>query len=370
MKQKYLFFIFFGVFFLLILFALVFIKKSTAPLQKNSQELKTQQTVSQFQYQQSTSSRNYNNQTQQPPNSYLTPTKKPSLSILPFNNIANLRGGPGLVKNDATPTPTKTPLSAFSSALNNIYGKPVDQTVAPAPQRPKTSPTPTPDSMKSFINALDALFSGFSNSKADMSTSITDESGQQLPDQSTKTLLQSQEVPIDKVYYSQCNGEYDNYPLPGGCTICKAGCGPTSISMILSSYIDKKFTPSGVVDLYKQSGLELGCKGSTVGDAQQILEQNGMKTTDLLYYGETPTQEVINDLKSYLQYGWTMFMLAKFCPKGCGHFFWIVDIDNNNNVWTYDPGYGNIDGKKIVPLNESSLNPPAHYYVAFGVKKQ
>lgn len=173
----------------------------------------------------------------------------------------------------------------------------------------------------------------------------------------------------NRVYYSQCNGEYDTYPLHGGCTVCKAGCGQTSVAMILSSYVDKKFTPSAVVELYKQNGLESGCKGSTIADAQQILEQNGMKTTDILYYGEMPTEEVINDLRSYIQYGWTMFMLAKFCPKGCGHFFWIVDVDDNNNVWTYDPKYGNIDGKKIVPLNETSLNPPAQYYAAFGVRK-
>jgi len=63
------------------------------------------------------------------------------------------------------------------------------------------------------------------------------------------------------VYYSQCSGSYDNYPLPGGCTECKAGCGPTSVSMILSSYVDKKYTPPEVIDGYNKAGMYIGCSG-------------------------------------------------------------------------------------------------------------
>ncbi len=360
MKQKYLFFIFFGVLFFLILLALLLTQKMGNRSQNNIRELKPQSKHSENQIQNQASSPFVNRYDQQQ-NSYpsLTPTN-PSFPTT-ASQLGNI---------PPSPTPTKTPLSVFTSALNNIYGGPVSQTVTIFPQRPKTTPVPTPDPMKSFINALDALFSGFSNSKVDLPSTIDDGSGQKLPEQLTKETTTQQGAPSEKVYYSQCNGGYDSYPLPGGCNMCRAGCGPTSVAMILSSYIDKKFTPPAVVDLYAQNGFEAGCDGTTVGDAQMILEQNGMKTTDLLYYGETPTEEVLNDLKSYLQYGWTMFMLAKFCPKGCGHFFWIVDVDSNNNVWTYDPSYGNLYGTKIVPLNETSLNPPAQYYVAFGVKKQ
>ncbi len=232
----------------------------------------------------------------------------------------------------------------------------------------KDSQSVEPDPRKAFNEFLGIVFGQNIGSLQQSSFYPPDKSGSS--NLSSTNANKTSEKPQNLIYYSQCNDNYDNYPLPGGCNICKAGCGPTSVAMILSSYIDKKFTPSVVANLYKQNGLTAGCKGSTVGNAQQILEQNGMKTTDLLYYGETPTEEVVNDLKSYMQYGWTIYMLAKFCPKGCGHFFWIVDVDDNNNVWTYDPGYGNIDGKKIVPLNETSLNPPAKYYVAFGVRKQ
>src|SRR3989338_7373373 len=34
------------------------------------------------------------------------------------------------------------------------------------------------------------------------------------------------------VYYSQCQGSYDSYPLATGCNVCQAGCGPVTVSMI------------------------------------------------------------------------------------------------------------------------------------------
>lgn len=178
------------------------------------------------------------------------------------------------------------------------------------------------------------------------------------------TKSQSSVPPQSLVYYPQCNGPYDNDSMPNGCNFCAAGCGPASVAMILSSYIDKKFDPPTVLDLYKQSGLTAGCQGSTIVAAQQILNQNGVKTTDILYYEDSSTEETVQDFKNYLKNGWTMYTLVKYDPKW-GHFFWIVDVDNNNNVWAYDPG----DGTKPVPLNESNVSPSPRYYLAIGVKK-
>lgn len=166
------------------------------------------------------------------------------------------------------------------------------------------------------------------------------------------------------VYYPQCKGPYDKILLPGGCNLCAAGCGPTSVAMILSSYIDKKFTPPTVVNLYKENGLTAGCQGTTIVDGQTILSQNGLKTTDILYYGDSSTQEAVQDMKNYLDNGWTMLTLVKYDPKW-GHYYWVIDVDQNNNVWAYDPA----DGTKPVPLNESNVSPSPKYYLAIGVKK-
>ena len=39
-------------------------------------------------------------------------------------------------------------------------------------------------------------------------------------------------------YYAQC-GDQGSLPLPDGGTLCSAGCGPTTVAMISSSYMDK-----------------------------------------------------------------------------------------------------------------------------------
>ena len=44
-------------------------------------------------------------------------------------------------------------------------------------------------------------------------------------------------------------------------------------------------------------------------------------------------------VKNYQNYGWTFFALANFCKNGCGHYFWIIKIDENLNIWAYDPAY-------------------------------
>ena len=67
--------------------------------------------------------------------------------------------------------------------------------------------------------------------------------------------------PSGLVYYPQCSGPYDNYNLPSGCTLCQAGCGPTTVAMMLASYVNKNINPPAVVDFYKNKRYLLGCAG-------------------------------------------------------------------------------------------------------------
>ena len=167
-------------------------------------------------------------------------------------------------------------------------------------------------------------------------------------------------------YYSQCGDPYGNLALPGGCTLCRAGCGPTTASMILSSKVDASYTPQKLIDLYKQNGYQLDCDGSYYLNAKSIIEQYGVQTSDLIFYSPTPVSgsKIINDVKSYVQAGWTIFALANFgCSTGqCGHFFWIVDVDSQNNILAFDPFYGRFE----IPYNESARDPS--YKLGFGVR--
>lgn len=323
MKQKYLIFIAFGILFVLIIGISLLSKGS---LTNTSQTTKT----------------------------LLPPT-------LAFSNSNKQSPSFTVSSPPLVPSPTKTPLSSFTSSLNTLYGNPNNQKPAISDTRTKTSkkinsaPTPTPDPLKNFLHALNTMFS-FSNTPSLLTS--------QSPSPPTEQNVVSTSGLGEKVYYPQCNGPYDNSPMPNGCNICNAGCGPTSVAMILSSYIDTKYDPPTVVNLYGESGFEAGCKGSTIVSAQQILSQNGMKTTDINYYGNSSFDETVNDFKQYLNSGWTLLTLVKYAPDW-GHFYWVVDVDENNTIWAYDPG----DAKRPVPLNENSVEPAAKYMLAIGVKK-
>jgi len=169
------------------------------------------------------------------------------------------------------------------------------------------------------------------------------------------------------IYYPQCDGPYDDYPLTESCSICRGGCGPTTVAMILSSFIDTKYTPPEVVDIYKSVG-GAGC-GTGLGVAKGTLSSHGVKTSDyILPYSATKyiAEDVIDDFRSYLDNGWTIFALASYCEAGCGHYFWITDIDEEGNIYAFDPYYGT---NSTPPINENSRYPFPKYIAAFGVKK-
>lgn len=170
------------------------------------------------------------------------------------------------------------------------------------------------------------------------------------------------------VYYSQCQGSYDDYPLAPGCDVCQAGCGPVTVSMILSSYIDQKYTPPEVVEIYKSNGWA-AC-GTGLSYAKSVLTSRGVKTSDYIvpFSGyEYSIEEVRDDFKSYLDNGWTIFVLAWFKPnQGYGHYFWVTGIDENGNVLAYDPYYG---AGQSAPINQNVRYPLPKYAAAFAVKK-
>lgn len=191
--------------------------------------------------------------------------------------------------------------------------------------------------------------------------------------------------PAGYKYYAQCGmgpgqtKDYSEYPLPNGCSICKAGCGPSTVSMIISSLANTYWEPDKVVDYYRShpdpitnrpTSFYAGCDGSGYSDAKKAIDEIGgkfgLRTGSLRVYQNQPIDQVASDFKNILASGWTIFALANYCEGGCGHFFWIIDIDENNQVWAYDPYYGR---REAPPINENRYYPFPKYRVAFGVRK-
>lgn len=170
-------------------------------------------------------------------------------------------------------------------------------------------------------------------------------------------------------YYSQCSGPYDELPLPNGCTICEAGCGPTSVAMILSSYIDKSLTPPKTIDLMAKGGVRIGCYGSYISEIYDYLSERGdLKVSDYIIpsEGKLSEKEIAKDLKGYTKAGWTIFVLANFKTDGGGHYFWVTDVNDNGEILAYDPYYGK---QQTPPINENRYSPAPYYRYAFAIKK-
>ena len=68
---------------------------------------------------------------------------------------------------------------------------------------------------------------------------------------------------VGYIHFAQCGnppsgtGDYGSTPLPSGCTLCKAGCGPTAVAMIVASLVDRSINPPRIVDHYRNNNYFL-----------------------------------------------------------------------------------------------------------------
>lgn len=219
------------------------------------------------------------------------------------------------------------------------------------------------------VNLPQMFLQSFSNEN---SPTITLPTGTPVPtprNQTRKPTSPPQAPSKTYTYYSQCSGPYDALPLPNGCTICEAGCGPTSVAMILSSYIDKSMTPPKTIDVMSKAGVRIGCYGSYISEIYSYLRNRGdLKVSDFIIPSEKglTAKDVARDLQGYTKSGWTVFVLANFKTDGGGHYFWVTDISNDGDILAYDPYYGK---QQTPPINENRYTPAPYYRYAFAVKK-
>jgi hypothetical protein len=277
----------------------------------------------------------------------------------------------------------------FFSFLFFPLSKNQAQTITPSP---KLTITPLPNNNTSFEILVDLLKIMFGLG-GDENTLPPNQKNQVNPSDSPLNISNFPDIKITPdfkvtpdvnglVYYSQCKGPYDNYPLPQGGTLCKAGCGPTTVAMILASYVDKNINPPLVVQEYRKNGYYLGPDGSHHSDGKKILKSYNLKIAPIFADNQIRTIDQIMTqfgeiVKNYQKSGWTFFALANFCnphpckdnPKvtcTCGHYFWIIKIDESLNIWAYDPAY---DIKLPKPINHKVRYPFPKIRVLLAVKK-
>ena len=159
-------------------------------------------------------------------------------------------------------------------------------------------------------------------------------------------------------YFSQCDGRWADHPddaiMCGGVRldVKHAGCGPTSIAMILSANISSDLTPDKVWDQVSKLGgivCEKGTGGGlvrgTIGTyLRQVLENPdyNFKTAYVSYppmpdevIGIVDQAESIKLMRRYLQDGW-QYIIANTNQYG-GHFLLVTDVSEDGVVTVYDP---------------------------------
>ncbi|GIW63629.1 MAG: hypothetical protein KatS3mg091_431 [Patescibacteria group bacterium] len=237
---------------------------------------------------------------------------------------------------------------------------------------PKPTPTATPLPTKEQTITTDQT--NELNTEDNQQSTVNNQQNPTANNDSTANNYANQNKTYNFVYYYQCSSEYGSTPLPQGCNLCKAGCGPTTVAMILSTFIDKKWTPPAVLELYKSSYANgnryaaVSCNGSYVDMAKTILSRF-LYVGDYIFANKNGynLDYVVNDMKSLIKNGYYIFALANYSENpNSGHFFWIIDIDENNNVWAYDPYYSK---NVYIPLNENKFSPYPKYRFAFPFKK-
>jgi len=270
----------------------------------------------------------------------------------------------------------------FFSFLFFPLSKNQAQTITPSPKL-----TITPLTNNTSLEILVDLLKSILGAGGDENPLPPNQKNQVNPSDSSLNISHFPDIKVTPdvnglIYYPQCNGPYDNYPLPQEGTICQAGCGPTTVAMILASYVDKNINPPLVVEEYRKNGYYLGSSGSYYFHAQNILKSYNLKIATIFADNQRRTIDQVMTqfgeiVKNYQKSGWTFFALANFCdphpckdnPKeicSCGHFFWITKIDDNLDTWAYDPYYGRLLPR---PYNEKSRYPFPKYRVILGVKK-
>ena len=180
-------------------------------------------------------------------------------------------------------------------------------------------------------------------------------------------------------YFPQCFAAYSGYALPNGCTVCSAGCGPSSVAIIAKSLAGANTDPYDMALQYAKLGQHIGCDGSVLrGATAALLQYPELDVREWKTIGEPgsrvdePSDEgisVAQTFKNYTDQGWTILVGAFFQGNYglIGHFFVVTKVDKNLNIWAFDPYYGI---NQSLPFNENSKYPSPYYRYYLLVRKK
>jgi len=148
-------------------------------------------------------------------------------------------------------------------------------------------------------------------------------------------------APGSYVFYCQWRGGWSD----SSCHINHAGCVPTSIAMIMSTFGDTQWTPRTVADANGGKGCNL--PGTVFGRFRSFLEDHGYTIADSVAHGGKFDVELA---RKWLSEGYIIEAEANIVSHSYsgGHGFVITAIDENGNASVLDPNFcrGNEKGRR------------------------
>lgn len=136
---------------------------------------------------------------------------------------------------------------------------------------------------------------------------------------------------MNRIYYNQADKRWANHSYSSStypkATIKSSGCGPTSASMVVSSFIGTIY-PNEMADLFKKNGLRADT-GTSHEAFSWIARKYGLKTKKSIY---------IKDAVEYLKKGGMVIacLKRKSLFADGGHIVVLSELRGNNLV-VYDP---------------------------------
>ncbi len=144
----------------------------------------------------------------------------------------------------------------------------------------------------------------------------------------------------DKAYETkQCDPEWGSTPLNGGGTICSAGCGPTSVSM-MARIKNGQMKPPVIIFSQGSAYSSMGGEGSSLLQAKQELAK--MFGSSAVAYDAVTQGCDEKAIAKWICEGKVVMILADYYRNSNlalgGHFVLGVAV-NNGKIVTYDPYY-------------------------------
>lgn len=168
----------------------------------------------------------------------------------------------------------------------------------------------------------------------------------------------------------------DRLPDDGrSCTLSQSGCGPSTVANIVANWKNPSIRPPDVIRHYglnTSANRYLGCGGSTMAGAKEVLEQvYGFKTQIIIKEGSSPMtlEQAIPKLLPFIRSGSWIFVGGNFQTFTTGgHYVVIVDIKETGSgyeIYALDSAYGN---RNVIPVNYNYMYPKPYIKKAMAVR--